>query len=451
MRDSIYDNKGSGAKAQKAIQRMWVALLLLCILCCGTMHAQQVLTIQQAISLAMKNNYDILVAQTDADIAKVNNTWGNAGLLPTIAATAIDNYAYNTINQNYSSGNKINVKGANTNALNTGAFVNWTLFDGGKMFITKKKLNEQEALGVLQYKDKVMATVYDVVTSYYDIVRQQQQLKSLEESIKYNTERVKIFQTRFDAGLVPKTDLLQAKVDLNGYKENVITQLTTIISAKRKLNQLMSRDANEVFDVPDSIPNTYQVNKREIAQKMGSSNTSILAYQKQIDVAKLSIKEFKTLYLPKINITGGYNYARNDNSAGFTLFSQTYGPQAGGSLTIPLYQGGNVKRQVAVAKIQLKAAEYSLERVKLQASIQLQNALTDFDNQQQLYELEKESAVLSKENLDISMARLRLGQTNSLEVRQAELSYQSSLSKLSAIQYSLKTAETRLRQLIADL
>ena len=428
-----------------------VVLFWLLMAVWSAISAQQVLTVEQAISLAMKNNYDILVAQNDADITTANNTWGNAGLLPTIAATATDNYAYNNINQSYSSGNKINVTGANTNALNAGAFVNWTLFDGGKMFITKKKLNEQQALGGLQFKDKVMATVYDVVTSYYDIVRQMQVLKSLEETIKYNTERVKIFQTRFDAGLVPKTDLLQAKVDLNGYKENVITQLTIIINAKRKLNQLMSRDVNEFLEVLDTIPLTYKVNKREIAQKLSSNNTSILAYQKQIDLAKLSIKEFKAQYYPKINLVAGYNYARNDNSAGFTLFSQTYGPQAGGSLTIPLYQGGNVKRQVAIAKIQLRSVEYSLERVKLQASIQLQNALTDFDNQQQLYELEKESATLSKENLDIAMARLRLGQTNSLEVRQAEVSYQNSLSKLSTIQYTLKTAETKLKQLLAEL
>jgi outer membrane protein TolC len=116
-----------------------------------------------------------------------------------------------------------------------------------------------------------------------------------------------------------------------------------------------------------------------------------------------------------------------------------------------LYQAGNVKRQVAVAKIQVKSAEYNLEKVKLQTANQVQTALSDFENQQLLLTLEKENTLLAKENLEISLARLRLGQTNSLEARQAETSYQSALARLSNFQFNLKAAETKLRQLLAAL
>ncbi len=412
--------------------------------------AQQVLTVEQAVAIALKNNYDIQVAHNDADIARINNSWGNTNLIPTVGINVTDNYALNNINQKLASGAEINGRNANTNTLNAGAFVNWTLFDGGKMFITKKKLNELQQLGELQLKDKIQSSVYDVVSAYYDIVRQKQQLNAIEEAIKYNTERAKISQTRFDAGLSAKTDLLQAKIDLNGYKENAITQRTVIVNAKRKLNQLLSRDVDEQFDVLDTVPLNYTVNKRELAQKLYSSNASILSSQKQIEVATQAMKEYKTQYLPKLAISAGYNYARSDNSAGFTLHSQTYGPQVGGTLNIPLYQAGVVKRQVEIARIQIKSAEYSLEKAKLQANLQLQNAITDYENQRQLFELEKESAQLSKENIDISAARLRLGQASTLEARQAELNYQNSLSKLSNIQYTLKVAETRLKQLLAE-
>jgi outer membrane protein TolC len=331
-----------------------------------------------------------------------------------------------------------------------GGFVNWNLFDGGKMFITKKRLSELQAFGELQLKDKVMATIYDVVTAYYDIIRQKQQLNSVQEAIKYNTERVKISQVRFDAGLSAKTDLLQAKIDLNGFREGVVTQQVVILNSKRRLNQLLNRDIESPLEVADSVTFNYKFDKRSATQKLSNTNTSILSSQKQVEVANLVIKENKTNFLPRLSVYGGYNYARSDNSAGFTLYSQTYGPQVGGTLNIPLYQAGTVRRSVEIARIQLKSAEYGLEKVKLQATIQLQNAITDYENQQQLYTIEKESADLSKENIDISAARLRLGQANTLEARQAELNYQNSLSKLSNIQYTLKVAETRVRQLLAD-
>jgi outer membrane protein TolC len=427
--------------------------LLLSILICNLSSSisAQVLTAEDAVTLALKNNYDILVARNDADIAKANNTSGNAGMLPTFGINASDNYTINNLEQKLTNGSEIKATNAGGNNFNAAAVINWTLFDGGKMFITKKKLNQIQDLGELQFKDKVMQNVNDVIVAYYDIVRQQQQLLSILQVINYNTERVKIFESRFNAGLSAKTDLLQAKVDLNVNKETAITQQTAILNTKRKLNQLLSRETETVFEVTDSIPLTFQPNKNEILQTINAQNPTLLATQKQIEIAKYGVQELKSLYLPKLSVSAAYAFARSDNKAGFTLFSQTYGPQFGGALSIPLYQAGNVKRQVAVAKIQVKSAEYNLEKVKLQTANQVQTALSDFENQQQLLTLEKENTLLAKENLEISLARLRLGQTNSLEARQAETSYQSALARLSNFQFNLKAAETKLRQLLAAL
>ncbi|MCX6259175.1 MAG: TolC family protein, partial [Bacteroidia bacterium] len=114
----------------------------------------------------------------------------------------------------------MNSPDAHSNSFSAGVVLNWTLFDGGKMFITKSKLKEIEALGEIQFRDKVEQTTYDVIVAYYDVVRQKQELTSLNEVITYNLERVKLNQISFDAGLSPKTNLLQAQIDLNVYKEN---------------------------------------------------------------------------------------------------------------------------------------------------------------------------------------------------------------------------------------
>jgi outer membrane protein len=214
---------------------------------------------------------------------------------------------------------------------------------------------------------------------------------------------------------------------------------------------LLCRDAETAFEVPDSIPNNYVLNKDELMKSLFSNNTTILSLQKEIDISKLGLKEFNSLYLPKLSFNGGYNFYESSNSVGSILNNRLTGPQFTGSLSIPIYQSGNTRRQVNIAKIQLKSSEYSLESSKIQISIQLQNAITIYENQLQLLTIEKDNASLTKENLDIAMERLRLGQTTALEVRQAQESFVDSQTRLINLKYNLKIAETKLKQLIAGL
>lgn len=416
-----------------------------------TIQAQNVLTSEKAVNIALKNNFDILVARNDADIARINNTKGNAGMLPTVNVNGSGSYSYDNVNQKLSSGTVNKYSAQSSTLITTNAELSWTLFDGGKMFVTKNKLNEIQALGELQFQTKVLETMYNVIAAYYDIVKQKQQLKSMNEAISYNNERVTIAQTGFDAGSLLKNDLLQAKIDLNVVMENAINQQYAISEAQKTLNRMLGQDPNTIFEVSDSISLLYTPDRNELLQKLNSSNASILSFQKQIDIARLTLKENQKGYLPTLSFRGGYYLSQTVNSEGSTLRNRSYGPQVGGTLSIPIYNGGETKRKISIARKELQSAEYDLENVKLQVNIELQNTLTDFENQQHLLQIEKENNKLAKENIEISLQRLRLGQTTSLEVHLAQESYVQSCTRLTNFEYYLKIAETKLKQLISSL
>jgi outer membrane protein TolC len=432
--------------------KKFILNLSLIVLIFPITYAQNALTEQDAISIALKYNYDILVARNNASTDSVNNTPGNAGMLPNISINASESYsAANNIQQKFSDGTSLNSSNVNSNSLNASVGLNWTLFDGGKMFVTKRKLNEIQALGEIQFRDGVLQTVYDVILAYYDVVRQKQELASINEVITYNLERVKISQTSYDAGLSPKTNLLQAKIDLNVYQENAINQQSIIIAAKRTLNKLLGRNPDISFEVLDSIPINDLLDKQELAKKLDASNTSILAYKKQVDISKLSLKEMNTLLFPRISFNTGYGLFQSNTPGSIPLTSRTIGPSIGGTISIPVFQAGNAGRQIKIAKIQLQSDEYNLESIRLQMNQQLQNALTQFENHLQLLRIEKDNAILAKENLEISIQRLRFGQTTSLEVSLAEGSFVESLTRLINFEYDLKVAETKLKQLLSRL
>lgn len=436
---------------QKTINTLKQSLLFCMIFMFAAVNAQKTLTLDDAVRMVLKNNFDILVAHNDAAINKVNNTPGNAGMLPTVAITGSGGYGVSDTKEKVSPNVEEYFPSLKTSTLSAGAQLSWNLYDGGKMFVTKSKLNEIQALGEIQFKDKVLQTLFNLISAYYDVVRQKQQLISINEALNYNKDRVTISQTGFNAGSLVKTDLLQAKIDLNVNTENAIDQQYAIDVALKTLNQLLGMNETESFNISDSIPLGYSPDKADLLQKIDQSNTSILSYQKQIEIAQLALKENKSLYLPTFNIKAGYYASQTVNSTGSTLSAASIGPQVGGTLVIPIYSAGETRRKVATAKIQTESAEYNLQNVKLQVKILLINTLTEFENQQKLLKIEIENNELAKENMKISLERLRLGQTTSLEVHLAEEDYVQSSTRLINFRYNLKIAETKLKQLASNL
>lgn len=410
--------------------------------------AQTRLTLEEAIDAALKNNFDIHISRTEASMAEANNTAGNAGMLPT--ASIVSSFGL------YDRQNRTDVAGSVTNSVNdylsgnTYVQLNWTLFDGGKMFVTRQKLRESSQLGNIRLQETVQQKTYEVVAAYYELVRLKQQLRSVQQTIRYNEERVHIAQTGFNAGSLSKPDLLQAKTDLNEVRVLAINQEFALREGKRRLNALLARDSETTLEIVDSISNPYQPNLVELESRLNASNKTLQAFQKQLEINQLALKETRSNYLPTIDLNAQYllSGSQNLNTVGS---STTTGPSVGGSIVVPLYQAGESARKKKVAELAVEASQTDLTNLKLELNSTLRNVINDFDNQKALLKLEEENNTMTKEYLEISMERLRLGQTNSLEVHLAQEKFMNSNTRLINYQYNLKMAETKLKQLVAAL
>lgn len=434
------------------IKRLLFYILIL-IITINKLNGQSTISINEAMKIALLNNYNIIIEKNENEINKTNNTLGNSGFLPIINFNTSNNYSINSIDQqiNTQSGiNNIKKQGAVNKTINTNIALSWTLFDGGKMFITKERLKQTEAEGEMKLKTVILETIYNVTNAFYNVVQLKQQLLSINEVIAYNTERVKILQTIYNNGLAPKNALLQAKIDLNVYIENAIKQQNTIKTSKRALNQLLGRSSEIEFEVPDSIPNTYYPHKENLINKLLKNNLKLLALQKKVEINLLSIKELETNQYPKLNLNSAYNINKINNTAGNILKNNYNGITIGAGLTIPLFEGGNTNRQIKVAKIQNNSENIMFEQMKKDLLGELETALDQYAIQSKLLKVEIENEALAKENLSISIERLRYGQTNTLELRQAQESYVESETRKINFNYNLKLAEAKIKLLVAE-
>lgn len=432
------------------------SLLVLFVLTAGFVNAQdRVLTLEEAVATALKSNYDIQLVKNDSAVFALDYKYRNAAFLPRLNATATKLWNTNDQKQSFADGTKRERNDIRSSNLQTGLNMNWTLFDGLRMFATREKLEEFTKLGELSVKNQIVTSVANVVINYYNIVQQKQQLKATEEQISINEERVKLADRKLSVGLGSKPELLQARVDLNAQKAAQLQQLTQIEQLRERLNQLMGIDTQTEYQVADSIPIDLNLNYGEYATNLDQTNPSLLVAKKNIDIANLTLKERKAERWPIISLNSAYNFNRNDNQAAinpFTpLFNQNKGLNVGFGATIPLLNGFNTRRLIQQAELDIKAQELILANQRSLVDVGLNNSFKNYEYQKKALTLEEENIELAKENVTIALARFRQGVSTYLELREAQISLADAYNRLISTRYNTKLSEIELKRLRGDI
>lgn len=436
-------------------------LLIIPAVCCALFFyaqdttAQNILTAEEAVATALKNNYDIQLLRNDSASFALDNSYAKAAFYPRVNATGGLVYNNNNQLQKFSDGTKRERNGIRSSSLTGSVQLNWTLFDGFKMFATRDKLAQFVQLGELNIKNQMVASVAAVINNYYNIVHQKQQLKAIEDQMSINEERVKLADKKFSTGLGAKPELLQAKTDLNAQKAARIKQQTLIAQLKETLNQLINVAPQTSYDVSDSIPINTGIALGEVLAGVESTNPSLLVTKKNLEIASLTLKEKKAERFPVLTFNSAYNYSKADNKAvvnPFTpLYSRNNGFNYGLGIAIPIFNAFNTKRNIQQAQLDIDYLKLSYQNQKSKIDVGIVNAFKDYEMQKQALALEEENITLAKENVMIAMERFKLGVSTYLELRETQKTLEDAYNRLLAARYNTKLAETELLRLKGDL
>ncbi len=435
--------------------RMYKIILPALLLITTSTPAQRLLPLEEAIATALQHNYDILLSRNDSLSASIDYSFRNAGFLPRLNANAGTVWNNNDTKQVLSDGTKRQSSGLKSNNITAQLALNWTLFDGFKMFATRDKAAEYVRLGELGIKIQVVNTVAAVINTYYNIVRQKQQLKAIEEQMSLSVERVKLAQYKLDIGVGTKPDVLQGKVDLNAQKAARLEQQTLIARLKEQLNQVMNVQFNTLYEVSDSIPVNMSLALGDFQTGLESTNPSLLIAQKNIDIAGLTLKERKAERFPTVTFNSAYNFNRNKNQTVInsfsTLFNRTRGFNYGLTATIPILNNFNNRRLIQQAQLDIKYQELVYDNQRSQINLSVINAFKDYEQQKKALALEEENILLAKENVHIIFQVYKLGATTYIQLREAQKSLEDAYNRLITARYNTKLAETELLHLKGEL
>ena len=415
--------------------------------------AQDSLTVEQAVAYALQNNYDILLSRNDSAIAAINYDYRNAAFFPRLNATG--SYVINNNNQKQvlADASERERNGIRSNNLNAAINLNWTVFDGFRMFILRDQLNLAVEQGNLIVKAAVINTVASVVNTYYDIVRQQQQLRNVEEQMQLAADRLRLAQYRFDIGVGIKPDVLQAQIDLNNAKASQLNQQALIDQRRQTLNQLMNAAASATYKVSDTIPVKGDLILGNLLANLTPPELQLSRVN--IENAQLNVRLAKAQRYPTVSLVSAYNFSRTSNNQVINPFSPLFnlnrGLNYGIQATIPIFNNFTVKQQIRQAELAVRFQELQYQNQTSLLNTNLVNNYRNYEAQRQVVETLDSSVALARENLFIERERYRLGRTTFIELRQAEENVSTTITNLINARYNLKVAETELLRLRGEL
>ena len=425
--------------------------LLIALLFFGAVEVNaQVLTLEDAINIALKNSLDIQLARNNIEASHINNHISVAGGLPTVTGSLTDNQAITNLNQKLSNGTTTIRSGNAINNLNSGITASFIVFNGFRVYAARSRLRALERLSEQQVVMQIQNIVANVMVKYYDIVRQQSYINTIQQAINVTFQQKQIIEARQSVGLANNADKFQAQLDLNAAQQELLSQELVLNQSKTDMMTLLTQRPDSSFVIRDTIVVDSTIQVQMVLDSL-QNNPELSSAEQQIRINEFIVREVRAQRYPAISLNTGYNYNRNQNAAGFTLLNQTNGPFIGLNVQVPIFNGGLLKRQERVARIDIRNAAVTRETLLNNMKAATVQAWQVYRNNLNRLQAERENNRVAAALLDLTLKRLELSAATIIEVREAQRSFVEAGYRLINFAYAAKVAEIELKRIASQL
>lgn len=408
------------------------------LLIAGNAYGQDSLSLSSALEKALENNYGLKISRADLQVASINNNWGTAGRYPTIGFDASDNNNYELNSSVY------------TNRLSAGVGLNWILFDGFSVNLTKARLETLEDLSSGQLAIQVESTIEDIILAYYSILLQKEQLKVLDTVMKLSDDRYQYELKKQSLGGSVTYDVLQAQNVYLTDKANFMNQEMLVRNSIRNLNFMMGAEPSMTWEFTDVFEaDTSAFILGDLLAKMKSDNQSLKNQYTNLLLQENQTSLQKSAYYPSLSLGAGLDYGHTWSYTGGaqSLNNETATPYGNVRLSYDIYSAGVRKRGVEIARINEEVAQVEIDQMEHALSNELFNLFDFHEVRLELLNVANENLEAAELNMSISEDKYRSGVINSFNYRDIQLIYLNvSYQRLQAV-YNLITSKAALTRI----
>ncbi|MCP4311805.1 MAG: TolC family protein [Bacteroidetes bacterium] len=400
--------------------------------------SQGALTLSGALGMAMENNYGLIISRAGTEIAAINNNPGNAGRYPTIGFDASENNNYDLRSDTYSS------------RFSAGVGLNWVLFDGFRVNITKAKLGNLESLSAGRLGVVIESTIEDVILGYYGVLLQQEQLKVLQTIMELSNDRYQYELDRKSLGGSVTYNVLQAQNVYLTDKANYMNQEVVVRNSVRNLNFLMGESPTTTWNFSEPFEaDTTEYRLADLLSKMKASNQTLKNQYTNLLLLGNETSLKRANYSPTLSLGTGVDLSE---SLSVTVDQPTnnngsLSPYGNLRLSYDIYSAGVRRRSLEVARINEELAQVEISEMEHALTNELFNLADYYGVRVELLNVANENMEAAELNLSISEEKYRSGVINSFNYRDVQLIYlNAALRRLRAV-YNLIDSRTQLTRI----
>lgn len=423
------------------------------VLLLGTTLAfgQNILLFDEVVRITLANNYDIRIASNQSAVAANNNTLGNAGFLPTVNAGADANRASRDSRLVFFSGQEVAADGARSEALNAFVQLDWTLFDGFRMFTTKAKLGDLQTLGELEMRFQLEQVVVQLAALYFRLVQEEKLLKVYQQTAAITQQQFEILGKAYDLGGRSELELLNAKVALNTDKARILEQEMLLRNLKADLNQIMALPPSNEFQVAATITLQPQLGLPALQQLLLTDNVALQAARVRKSVVRREVDEVRAGFYPTVGVFSDFTLNQQVNEVGILASNRTQGANFGVAVRWNLFNGLNDRREIQNRKLLFENALLETDKIQLESETAVYQRFNEYTFAKQLFDLESENLQTTKRNVVVAQRSFTLGAISDIDMRLIQLTELEAASRQLRAEYLTKLAEVQLMQLTGRL
>jgi outer membrane protein len=382
----------------------------------------QPISLADAVNLALTQNPNIRRAQKDLEASQGVVIQTRAIAVPKVRITG-----------DYDAKQRSDVDIISTNGFDLGSDQNWqaqirvvqSLYEGGRIASSLRvaKLTKEQAM--LNYQTAVADTVLDVQIGYFDVLVAEQQIVVQEASVELLSRELADTNRRYDAGTVPRFNVLRAEVELANAQPKLIRARNAFRIAKNNLANLLGFNIPKAAleDIPlkltgrlEAVPYAMEL-PRAIALAL-ERRTELGALRKAQSLRKENIVNARAGYKPSFQAYAGYE--GHNSILQPDLNTDLHGWIAGVQLNWDIFDGGLAYGKLKQARALHEKAEVDLEDAGRRIELEVRTAFSNFREADEVLKSQEKVVEEGEEALRLAKARNEAGTATQLDVLSAQ-------------------------------
>lgn len=278
------------------------------------------------------------------------------------------------------------------------------IFSGGKLLNRIELAKEYLEKSLIEYKLEEQILLEKAVESYYTLRKLMETKKVYQQDILKAEFLVNIMEAKLKEGVIPEVDLQRVKLNLRESQVNIRKIENKIEIALNDLKRLLGLNILSQIKLKEEelTFSPLKINTDESLQNALINRLEVNQSIIDLNIAEHSLKIAKSEYYPQISLQGDYNWQSNEKTIRKSIDKlEKYQWLVSLNIEIPLFDGGYIKSQIKSAQAKLDKAKINYEIAKENTIFEVQEALTNLKEIEEIVRLTLENRELAEQNLKI--------------------------------------------------